>query len=89
MAKRQQKVRQTPTGDWLYCSFSLHPDELEDYRRVAKEIDRSVSWWIRTVLNKEVARRKGIAGNEKPNGETQSVAVASVSADRARPDGPA
>lgn len=86
MAKRQQNPRKTPTGEWLYITFSVKPKEREAYRELAdvdsKGRSNSLSWWIRDVLNREVARRKGIS-DANSNGENQSVGVAPVSPDRA------
>jgi hypothetical protein len=83
MAKKEQTPRKTPSGEWVYVTISAKPEEREAYRQIAALDSRSVSWWIRDVLNKEVARRKGVFGDEKPNGETQSVAVEAVPTARA------
>lgn len=77
MANKRQKVRKTPSGEWVYCSISAHPEEVERWRAIAKgSFDRSLSWWIRDVLNREAAAiEKGIpnAANAQPEGETVSV----------------
>jgi hypothetical protein len=49
---RTQKVRKTPSGLWLYCSFSAHPEEIDKWKKLAGGMDRSLSWWIRDALNK-------------------------------------
>ncbi len=74
-----QKIRKTPSGEWLYVSFSVHPEEREKYQEAAKRRDRSVSWWIRNILNREV----GLMEDEATNGKNKSVAVEDVSSDRA------
>jgi len=53
----------------MYCSFSVHPEEIAAYREIAKLDGRSLSWWIRDALNKAVAliREKN---HETPNLET-------------------
>jgi hypothetical protein len=89
MAKVKQKAIKTPTGEWMYVSFRAHPEELASFQEVAGKLDRTVSWWVRDVLNREVARQlalrnegKGIS-DEKTNGETQTVGLAELSPDRA------
>ena len=93
MAKGKQKAIKTPTGEWMYISFRAHPEELADFQKVAAELDRTVSWWVRDVLNREVARRKEDQPYEydrtKPLRETSNVGVAAVSTDRPRSDDPA
>jgi hypothetical protein len=59
MAKVKQKAIKTPTGEWMYVSFRAHPEELASFQEVAGKLDRTVSWWVRDVLNREVARQRG------------------------------
>lgn len=54
MAKKIQKTIKRSTGDWMYCSFQAHPDEVFIWREIAGQDDRSLSWWIRDVLNRHV-----------------------------------
>jgi hypothetical protein len=61
MARKGQKVRTTPSGDWLYCSFSAHPEEIERWREIASGSERSLSWWIRAQLNKAAGITNGVS----------------------------
>jgi hypothetical protein len=61
MAQRSQKIRKTPSGDWLYCSFSAHPQEIERWRGIAADDQRSLSSWIRIQLNKAAGITNGAA----------------------------
>lgn len=81
MSRKGQKVRTTPTGDWIYCSFSAHPEEIIAYREVASKLDRSLSWWVRDVLNKAAQ-----AAKEDSNGAHEKVPMETISADRPRSD---
>jgi hypothetical protein len=84
MAKGKQKAIKTPTGEWMYISFRAHPEELADFQEVAAKLDRTVSWWVRDVLNREVARRKASSNNEiQPESANPTVGVEAVSPDRA------
>ena len=85
MAKKEQIPRKTPSGEWVYVTISAKPEEREAYRQIAALDSRSVSWWIRDVLNKEVARRLEEAGRENPNAapKNSTVGVETVSPDRA------
>lgn len=93
MAKKEQTPRKTPSGEWIYITISAAPQEREAYRKIAGIDSRSVSWWIRDVLNKEVARRLAqtkegkVIGDEKtgevPGGEGSAVPLETVSTDRA------
>jgi hypothetical protein len=89
MAKRIQKPRKTHSGEWLYCNFSARPEEIAKWKSIAAAADRSLSWWIRDVLNKAVAlideERMHRAGGsyENPDGKATAVGVAPVSTDRA------
>lgn len=62
----------------MYVSFQAHPEEISQYRDLAKADDRSLSWWIRNALNKAAAASNG--GKSDENHET--VGVAEISADR-------
>jgi hypothetical protein len=66
MAKKTQKTIKRSTGDWMYCSFSVHPEEIAEYRDIAAKSDRSLSWWIRNELNKAVAVAKGQTNETLP-----------------------
>lgn len=91
MAKKQQKPRKTHTGEWLYCNFSARPEEIEKWKALAQADRRSLSFWIRDVLNKAVAlideermhRAGGSYGGKESDGKNSDVAVAAVSPDRA------
>jgi hypothetical protein len=84
MAKRTQKPIKRSSGEWLYCSFSVKPEEREAYREVAALDSRSVSWWIRDVLNKEVSRRKASLNNgTQLESANETVDVETVSPHRA------
>jgi hypothetical protein len=73
MANKKQQVIKRSTGEWMYCSFQAHPEELARWRALAAAEDRSLSAWIRRQL------RKGDS-NETP---TEDVPVETVSPDRA------
>ena len=79
MVKRTQKPTKRSTGEWLYCSFSVKPEEIARYREIAKSLDRSLSWWIRNALNKAA----GLADGGKSNEVTETVGVETVSPHRA------
>ena len=64
MANKKQKVRKTPSGEWLYCSFSAHPEEIDQWRELAATMDRSLSWWIRNQLNKAAGIVNGVENGE-------------------------
>jgi hypothetical protein len=84
MAKKEQTPRKTPSGEWVYVTISAKPEEREAYRQIAALDSRSVSWWIRDVLNKEVARRKASSNNETQlEGANSTVGLETVSPDRA------
>jgi hypothetical protein len=84
MAKRTQKPIKRSSGEWLYCSFSVKPEEREAYQQIAKSLDRSLSWWIRDLLNKEVSRRKASLNNgTQLESENATVGVETVSPHRA------
>jgi hypothetical protein len=86
MAKKTQTTRRTFSGEWLYCNFSAHPEEIAKWKALAAFGQRSLSWWIRDVLNKHVARLEGSNSHENQNsdGKPTAVGVAEVSGDRAR-----
>lgn len=50
MANKTQKAIKRSTGEWLYCSFQAHPEEIARWRELALAEDRSLSWWIRKQL---------------------------------------
>jgi len=79
-AKKQQKPRTTATGEWLYCNFSARPQEIANWKAYAASEQRSLSSWIRDVLMKEVARRKGISNGD----QNSAVPLETVSEGRAR-----
>jgi hypothetical protein len=88
-AKKQQTPRVTATGEWLYCNFSARPEEIAEWKALAQAERRSLSSWIRDVLTKEIARRKGFQTYdakypEKARGEATEMGVAEISGDRAR-----
>lgn len=58
MPRKSQKIRKTPSGDWIYLSISVHPEEVESWKTFVKSADRSMSWWIRNLANKAVAAEK-------------------------------
>jgi hypothetical protein len=76
---RTQKIRKTPTGDWIYCSFSARPDEVARWRELAVQADRSLSWWIRNILNREI----GLIENEASNGKDEKISLENISPNRA------
>jgi hypothetical protein len=84
MAKKTQTPRETHTGKWLYCNFSAHPEEIAKWKALAASGQRSLSWWIRYVLNEYVAAKAEGKSDEKFNGKPETVGVAEVSGDRAR-----
>jgi hypothetical protein len=87
MAKKTQTPRKTFSGEWLYCNFSAHPEEIAKWKALAAFGQRSLSWWIRDVLNKHVARLEGKSyenQNSNSDGKATEVGVAEVSGDRAR-----
>jgi len=86
--RKQQKPRETATGQWLYCNFSARPEEIAAWKALAKADRRSLSSWIREVLVKHTEIQDRIAkGGSYDNNNSQSqnrdVDVAPVSADRA------
>jgi hypothetical protein len=64
MANKTQKTIKRSTGEWLYCSFQAHPEEIAKWREIALGDERSLSWWIRNQLNKA-------AGIVNSNGSTE------------------
>jgi hypothetical protein len=68
IAKTKQKVIERSTGDWMYVTLQAHPEEVAKWRELAKADDRSLSWWIRNVLNKTV-------GAAEPAAEMSEIGV--------------
>jgi hypothetical protein len=79
MANKTQKAIKRSTGEWLYCSFQAHPEEISKWRELAGADDRSLSWWIRNTLNKAAS----LADGGKSHEVTESVDVETVSPHRA------
>jgi hypothetical protein len=59
MANKTQKAIKRSSGEWLYCSFQAHPEELARWREIAVSDERSLSWWIRKQLNKAAGISNG------------------------------
>ena len=57
MANRKQKTISRSTGEWMYVSFQAHPEEVSRWRELANVDDRSLSYWIRNVLNAAIAAK--------------------------------
>ena len=55
MAEKIQKAK--TKRKMKYMTFSAYPDEIVRWKTVAKDLDRSLSWWIRNELNKAVPAR--------------------------------
>ena len=77
MANKTQKIIKRSTGDWMYCSFQAHPEEIAKWRELAAMDDRSLSYWIRNALN------KAVADGGQSHEVTKTVGVETVSSDRA------
>jgi hypothetical protein len=80
MAKVKQKPITTPTGEWVYCTLRVRPEEMAKWREVAAIDDRSLSYWARTELNKAAA---AALGKEVSN---ENLSVETVPADRPASD---
>jgi hypothetical protein len=84
MAKKIQTPRKSATGQWLYCNFSARPEEVAKWKQIAKSVDRSLSWWIRYVLNHHMAGLDEVSDENSNPKKPETVGVAEVSGDRAR-----
>lgn len=85
--RKSQKIRKTPSGDWIYCSFSAHPEEVAAWKLIAKSGERSLSGWLRNLANAAVAaeqreREAFHHENPKPKHEDSAVRMENVSTDR-------
>jgi hypothetical protein len=85
MAKRIQKPRKTHSGEWLYCNFSARPEEIAKWKALAGVDRRSLSFWIRDVLNRHVEIQERVAAGadyENSQGKNSAVHVEAVSPNR-------
>jgi hypothetical protein len=59
MAEKAQKPKTSQKRKMKYCTFSAMPEEILAFKQVAGLDRRSLSWWIREILNREVSAKLG------------------------------